>query len=622
MGDVTHVAIPHTTPVFNHFRDGHFFAVFIFHHRPAFAFEVCVPHDDLSAEDWDRLLTFVPIVTDERAAYYSTLQHVASYRPYLTKADRLSIGWADAYGGRIADLQSNLLTTPAASLVAIAREEVVDPTVRDFFRSLLENERRLDWAITWMKRTVGTDGARLIHLLKQAIALDVAEVEQPGTILKEICGAYCWSSDFTDCGHRIAWIDSLEQRVATMDIDPKGFPKAFHEDAYWKRQLWELPYELGRILTGCDVPVEPASLVKNIAKFPKDDDIAAIHQLADDFFADAVANKVWTIPPGAIIEQPFGPFAYIELHEYGQSVFCVFWTNEGEAYTAAVNPENGFCSFAFPLFSQEGQEDQQQEEMEWATKRAVEAGVRLLLAAFIRDFWVVEEREKVFGHRQLSRSPYRRPPNEEDKPRVIYLPRIRYTGRPDTGKASKGMEYPERRQHSVAAHLRRSPSASEHQLILAKRYGFNVPDGCTFVRPHERGKIKREVIYRSRSALQLLYAVSEDATSPGSPRWFQFERDVYHLMAALGFTVEHIAASRHGDKGVDIYATKGTDLDRINWVIQCKCLHPKRHIPPGTIRELEGALNEYPRNQRNDRGDVRFFIWCPRTGGSSGHSFD
>lgn len=69
-------------------------------------------------------------------------------------------------------------------------------------------------------------------------------------------------------------------------------------------------------------------------------------------------------------------------------------------------------------------------------------------------------------------------------------------------------------------------------------------------------------------------------------------------MDALGFAVEHIAASRNGDGGIDVYATRGHDLDEMNWVIQCKCWHPKRKIPPSVIRELVGVLAGYPHGTR------------------------
>lgn len=344
-GDVTHIAIPRSTPIFEPIRVGRFIAAFISRHQPAFAFEVSVQHEELSIGNWDSLLRFAPIVADDCATYFTAIDKLPSYRPYLMKEDRLSIGWADSYGQRVIDLQRSLSSTPPAIFIAIANENAIEPDVRLFFRSLVENGRRLDWAITWIKHTAANDKTRLIQLLKHASALQSAGIEKPGAILKEICEVYCWSSGFTDCGQHIAWLDSLNQCVATMEIDPKSFPVGFCAEEYWKRQLWDLPYELGRILTDHDVPVKPSSLIDNINRFPIVEDIGSVNQLADDFFADAIANKTWTIPPGAIIEQGVGPFEFLEMHEFGQSVFCVFRTKEGETYTAAVNPEKGLCTF-------------------------------------------------------------------------------------------------------------------------------------------------------------------------------------------------------------------------------------------------------------------------------------
>ena len=69
-------------------------------------------------------------------------------------------------------------------------------------------------------------------------------------------------------------------------------------------------------------------------------------------------------------------------------------------------------------------------------------------------------------------------------------------------------------------------------------------------------------------------------------------------MERLGFEVEHVAASRRGDQGVDVYARKGADLDEICWVIQCKCYAPKHKVGPGAIRELIGTLQGYPGGTR------------------------
>jgi len=69
-------------------------------------------------------------------------------------------------------------------------------------------------------------------------------------------------------------------------------------------------------------------------------------------------------------------------------------------------------------------------------------------------------------------------------------------------------------------------------------------------------------------------------------------------MQRLGFSVDHVSASRRGDEGVDVYATKGADFERVSWIIQCKCYSSKNKIGPHIIRELVGTLAEYPQGTR------------------------
>ena len=69
-------------------------------------------------------------------------------------------------------------------------------------------------------------------------------------------------------------------------------------------------------------------------------------------------------------------------------------------------------------------------------------------------------------------------------------------------------------------------------------------------------------------------------------------------MENLGFTVQHVAATRRGDSGIDVYATKGNDLDLVNWVIQCKCWRHSRKVYPSVVRELIGTLQGYSRGTR------------------------
>ena len=92
--------------------------------------------------------------------------------------------------------------------------------------------------------------------------------------------------------------------------------------------------------------------------------------------------------------------------------------------------------------------------------------------------------------------------------------------------------------------------------------------------------------------MQSLYGVAASIESNTTSDWFRFERDVHEAMRQAGFKVDHVASSRNGDAGVDVFAEapNGTEL----WAIQCKCYAPKRRIGPAVVRELIGALAGYP----------------------------
>lgn len=131
------------------------------------------------------------------------------------------------------------------------------------------------------------------------------------------------------------------------------------------------------------------------------------------------------------------------------------------------------------------------------------------------------------------------------------------------------------------------------------RYGFSIPKGYTFVRPHRRGELatsERQRLYRSRSVSAILYQTLAE-TPPGSrPAWFEFEKDVAAALSQMGLKVVHQAASRNGDGGVDIYAyDEGEDCA---WAVQCKCYAPARKVGPDVVRELAGSLHRYPAGTR------------------------
>ena len=131
--------------------------------------------------------------------------------------------------------------------------------------------------------------------------------------------------------------------------------------------------------------------------------------------------------------------------------------------------------------------------------------VALLIASIVRDFKVVEERERVFGTKKINNPRIGR---RQSKSRIVYIPKIRYSAKPSLKEYEKEFNPTPRQEHGVVPHLRKAGIASKKQLLLAMRHGFRIPSGFTFVRPHKRGgKVSEEkkIIYRSKSVLNILY---------------------------------------------------------------------------------------------------------------------
>jgi predicted helicase len=138
--------------------------------------------------------------------------------------------------------------------------------------------------------------------------------------------------------------------------------------------------------------------------------------------------------------------------------------------------------------------------------------------------------------------------------------------------------------------VRRAGEPSAQQRFLAQRYGFEIPQGFTFVRPHERGalpEVARVRKYRSRSASKMIFEELETSPEGTRPAWFDFEKDCASLLKRRDMTVIHQAVHRDGDGGVDLYAT---DAAGQSWIVQCKCWAAHRRVGPQVVRELEGAI--------------------------------
>ena len=389
-------------------------------------------------------------------------------------------------------------------------------------------------------------------------------------------------SSTTCSGTKVLWFDTTKQQFDFVEPVPTEFPDWFDVVDYWHRlPRFQTMWDLGVLVTAHDVPIDLTPTATSWARFPTAEDPAKSETVADALLDEAYINKRWVIPNKALVQPPFGPFTHFEAVELGNSVYFVGRNERGEFATFGVDVDTKFFYFPYRASGQPFQ--------------SIASALKLILSAIVRDFWVVEERDKVFEQKNPKRVPGVRIHRAHgDDPRIVYLPRVHYKEKPDVEQCAKQLEQSARAAHQVHAHARRAINPSEQQLMLAQKYGFPLATGYTFVRPHERGNRNRQTIYRSRSALQSLF-VSNEIRMTSKIRWFAFEKEVEALMVKLGFEVQHRAASRSGDNGIDLYATKGSDLEMVNWIIQCKCYNPHRPVGPNVVHELHGVLGTYPR---------------------------
>ena len=304
------------------------------------------------------------------------------------------------------------------------------------------------------------------------------------------------------------------------------------------------------------------------------DNVDEVIDTYNKLMLEASSNKTWVIPPKAVCEIQLGPFTELVLTELNDVIYFAFATENRRILHGYVQPHVQEFWMTPQIYFHDGS----------AEAEKVPHILILVISSFIRDFWVVEERERVFSTKRLKKKNKLKTKGKLEN-RIVYLPRIKYVGDVSASRISDELELGTRQAHSVSAHLRKSDFASTSQKQLAALYNYEIPQGYTFVRPHSRGELKeRNVIFRSKSAINLLLHHTNQS-STHKVDWFQFERDVAELLENLGFHAQH--TGRSGDGGVDIIAEKESDLGTETWLVQCKAV--RKTIGTPELRDLIGA---------------------------------
>lgn len=540
------------------------------------------------------------IELDENLAYWDTFEQSSTWDPLLRATDHLQVGW-------LREFWLGLTYAVHGIRAGLVIPELTDADRHRWDEGGLACPQEFWDQVIFPLAEVLRGKSSILEFIRTHHASDIfmviADVGENQRIrnplhdfrweISTLAECALLADTHTDFGRRVVF-STLDTRRAT----PVEIPTAqlSIEDArkYWENLPGLAALNVGDLVTASMQPADLTSII---------DQIKAIRLGCDRKEADiAIATMTeeanilnrWTIPWGARVQVRIGPFTEVDFYSYGDEISILLKTADKHYRWAAFNIRTAAWNFnhllanRFQTFGQDGKDAQLADE--------ITAAFQLILVSIVRDFVVLEERESAFAVRRDTTSRGR--VMDDDSPRIVYIPRIRYVQSPDTKSLENGLEYESRRPHHVRAHQRRADAASPYQRILAERYGFRLEPGYTFVRPHQRGGItpEREVIYRSRSAMQSLYGVEASIESNGTSNWFRFERDVHDAMAHAGFKVDHVASARNGDAGVDVFAENslGTEF----WAIQCKCYAPKRKVGPAAIRELIGALAGYPPGTR------------------------
>lgn len=350
--------------------------------------------------------------------------------------------------------------------------------------------------------------------------------------------------------------------------------------------LWRAGLQFGDLLdagewfTSTDLPAPLDKVNKALEVVRLDGSVHDARDRVKQLLNEAQHARQWSIPWGARIQIEFGPFVALRVFEVAGEFSCHFLDEEERYLNIAIGLGAGRPGISSVELIRE---PENLGEPIWNEEAVV--SLQLIAAAIVRDFLVVEERDRIFSSRSMRKRIAGRNINT-----IIYLPRVRYN------KVVQGVaevienEDRHNARHSVSHHLRKAVTPSSAQRFLAQRFGIALPKGFTFVRAHERGGAapeERVRIYRSRSASRMLFEQVAVAPQGTRPAWFEFEKACLRLLEDAGMRVVHQAAHKDGDGGVDLFAV---DAEENSWVVQCKCWAFHRTVGPHVVRELVGAI--------------------------------
>jgi hypothetical protein len=339
--------------------------------------------------------------------------------------------------------------------------------------------------------------------------------------------------------------------------------------------------------------ISDESVVEEIGnQYPFDD---AMDETVRSLLTEAWRNRRGTIPWGAHVDLQIGQYAGVRLFEDAHRIDVVFLARDHINLISVPKREISDC-FSGELMSKAAQLSVAHAArgigdgpFRNTSLMAGDGHLRLVAAALIRDFLIVEDKKSILGGVMPNKRPRGCRVGGDTTPVVVYLPRVRYLPSADSSRRiSKDLEHNLRARHMVSAHLRKLPEGhtpAPIQIEIAKFRGVEVPRSFTFVREHESGSSpERQRIYRSRTATEAIFQiVGKSIGRPLEMSPAQFERYCRDWLEARGWEIAWYA-SGGPDGGVDILALRGSGDHVQKAVVQCK--HYSNAVGVEAVREL------------------------------------
>lgn len=396
------------------------------------------------------------------AMAWLTLHKIGLHKKYFKNRELVKVGWAEALVHATRGFRTLLAERGGATALALP----TDPLALEIVQLLqgsdpIAGASRLYTAMA--ARPLDSFSATLDAL---HVTLDAIEPQKVLMGLVHTMGLLSPAS--TRCGERTGWLTLRPDEAALQftEIDSTNFSAETCERYFHRLAFANPPLGTGRWVGSA---AEPAPLDFDDpawALFPKASDPTDALQAADALLDEASTAKVGTIPPAAIVQPAYGPFSHFVVYEKPDGIWFVATTPKGEYSIICIEPDTRYFYWQVTSF------------MDPAHASRIRASLKLFLAAVIRDFWVVETREQAFTTRGANLVfPAKGLKEKSEGPRIIYLPRIRYVPGdvPQLDRLREQINPGSRRPHDVVPHLRRSETASQRQLDLARFLGIEVP---------------------------------------------------------------------------------------------------------------------------------------------------